>query len=194
MNDLLLYLEKIMWLGAHVKETISINTESDIYKKGRFLWRAGEHCNSLFFLKKGTVRIYFSNADGTEHSIQFIKEGNFITDTDSFNSFSPSSQNAVTVTDAELVILNESALKRMETNISRWDKLIKKLLERIKSERIKMRKQILSCNDGEKLRSFALIYPDAINNTRIEDLASYLDLPVNNINEMKKELYMDLLS
>ena len=183
-----------MWLGTHVKEMISINTESDIYKKGSFLWKAGDPCNSLFFLKKGTVRIYFSNADGTEHSVQFVKEGNFITVTDSFNSFSPSSQNAVTITDAELIILKESSLRRMEANISRWDKLIKKLIDKIKAERIRIRKHIHSCNDNEKLKSFSIIYPDAIDNTKAEDLASYLNLPVSSINEMKKEMYMGLLA
>lgn len=194
MNDLLLYLEKIMWLGVQVKEMISINTESDIYKRGSFLWKAGEPCNSLFFLKKGVIRIYFSNADGTEHSIQFIKEGSFITDTDSFNSFSPSSQNAVAVTDAELIILNESALKRMEANISRWDKLLKKLLDKIKTDRIKMRKQILTYSDSDKLRSFAQLFPEAINNTRPEDLATYLNIPAGAICELQKEMHIGIFS
>ena len=51
--------------------------QSDTYKKGEIIYRAGEESDSLYIVKSGRVKIYRLSESGKEQLVRFLSAGDF---------------------------------------------------------------------------------------------------------------------
>ena len=54
------------------------------YSKGDHLFRQGEVCRYLFYIKKGLVRVYYYSSKGKDITLWFSSEDTLVTAIDSF--------------------------------------------------------------------------------------------------------------
>lgn len=70
-----------------------------------FLSRAGQIPNEIFFINKGILRVLCLGADGTEHSIHFALENQFIADYSHFLQKQAAQYSLQALEDLEVIIL-----------------------------------------------------------------------------------------
>jgi len=56
---------------------ITESVQSNSYKKGEIIYRAGEQSDSLYIVKSGKVRIYRLSESGKEQLVRFLNPGDF---------------------------------------------------------------------------------------------------------------------
>jgi len=56
---------------------ITESVQSDSYKKGEIIYRAGDQSDSLYIVKSGRIRIYRLSESGKEQLVRFLNPGDF---------------------------------------------------------------------------------------------------------------------
>jgi CRP-like cAMP-binding protein len=77
-------------------------------KKGQFLLNEGEACDNIYYVEKGLIRI-FRNDKEKEITTWFAKEGDFLTNANSFHCGVPSRENFEAIEDCIVYETNRKA-------------------------------------------------------------------------------------
>lgn len=86
------------------------------FSRGKHLFRQGEVCRHLFYIKKGLVRIYFYSAKGKETTVWFSAEDTIITAIDSFYLHKPTRDNCEALEDLVVYTITHSQLETLLNN------------------------------------------------------------------------------
>ena len=76
-------------------------------KKKEFLLKAGEVNDTIFYVKKGLLRVYFEY-EGKEINTWFVKEDEFISSVNSYYYGIPSKEFIQTIEDCEIITVKKS--------------------------------------------------------------------------------------
>lgn len=166
-----------MWLGDHARQLIASVVKQDVLTRDSYLWRAGDCCDSVFYIKKGIVRIFFVTEQHVEHTLYFARQDSIITDFESLNGLMPSSFSAITSSDTEIVILQRSALEKINTQIPGWNKLLKKVIDKHIQDKMKFRIDLINKEPKAKLEFLLKHIPEILQHCSIEQVSSCLDIP-----------------
>ena len=161
---------------AEITEVI----QSDSYKKGEIIYRAGDQSDSLYVVKSGRVRIYRLSESGKEQLVRFLSLGDFTGELALFSE-SVHESYAEAVEDTEVCLIARADLQRLLLNFpsislkilaelsSRLEKS-EKQTTRVSTEKVETRLAlfIAECLDGEG-SSMEFVLPMSK-----RDLASFL--------------------
>jgi len=86
------------------------------FSKGDHLFRQGDVCRHLFYIKKGLVRIYYYSSKGKEITLWFSSEDTLITAIDSFYNHKPTRDNCEALEDLVVYTITQSQLKTLLNN------------------------------------------------------------------------------
>ncbi|WP_257574889.1 Crp/Fnr family transcriptional regulator [Hydrobacter penzbergensis] len=79
--------------------------------------------NEIFFVNKGLIRVIVTDKDGTEHSLHFALENQFIADYSAFMLKQPSLYTLQTEEETETVVMPRAAIEWGYKNLKQGDKL-----------------------------------------------------------------------
>lgn len=79
--------------------------------------------NEIFFINKGLVRVLISDHEGTEHTIHFALENQFISDYSNFLQETPSFYTLQALEETEVVVLPRSAIAWGYKNLKEGEKM-----------------------------------------------------------------------
>ncbi|HBI26183.1 MAG TPA: Crp/Fnr family transcriptional regulator [Peptococcaceae bacterium] len=161
---------------AEIAEVI----QSDAYKKGEIIYRAGDQSDSLYVVRSGRVRIYRLSESGKEQLVRFLSPGDFTGELALFSE-SVHESYAEAVEDTEVCLIARADLQRLLLNFpsislkilaelsSRLEKS-EKQTTRVSTEKVETRLAlfIAECLDGEG-SSMEFVLPMSK-----RDLASFL--------------------
>ncbi|MDD2555550.1 MAG: Crp/Fnr family transcriptional regulator [Syntrophaceticus sp.] len=161
---------------AEIAEVI----QSDTYKKGEIIYRAGDQSDSLYVVRSGRVRIYRLSESGKEQLVRFLSLGDFTGELALFSE-SVHESYAEAVEDTEVCLIARADLQRLLLNFpsislkilaelsSRLEKS-EKQTTRVSTEKVETRLAlfIAECLDGEG-SSMEFVLPMSK-----RDLASFL--------------------
>lgn len=106
---------------------ISSLFHSRIIKKDVFLLKTGTHCNEMFFIKSGLLRL-FVYSEKREITQWIGTPGYFVTDLTSFISDKPARWNFQSLTDLEILSISKSDYDKISQLLPKWNELEKKFL------------------------------------------------------------------
>lgn len=86
------------------------------YSKGDYLFRQGDVCRHLFYIKKGLVRIYYYSNKGKEITLWFSSEDSLITAIDSFYFYKPTRDYCEALEDLVVYTITHSQLETLLNN------------------------------------------------------------------------------
>ncbi len=86
------------------------------FKRQEILSRPNVIPNEIFFINKGIIRVFITDNEGTEHTIHFALENQFIADYSNFIQHQPSIYSLQTLEETQVIILPRSAIKRWLTD------------------------------------------------------------------------------
>jgi CRP/FNR family transcriptional regulator, anaerobic regulatory protein len=86
------------------------------FSKGDHIFRQGDVCRHLFYIKKGLVRIYYYSNKGKEITLWFSSEDTLITAIDSFYNHKPTRDNCEALEDMVVYTISHSQLDTLLNN------------------------------------------------------------------------------
>ncbi|WKN44514.1 Crp/Fnr family transcriptional regulator [Tunicatimonas pelagia] len=143
--------------------------------------------NEIFFINKGIVRVLVTDQQGTEHTIHFALENQFIADYSCFLQQQPSMYTLQALEETKVVILTRSAVEWGYKNLVEGDKLGRLIAEfyfvyqdhRIRNQYTRTPK--------ERYDTITEVFPNIHNRVPQHMIASYLEITPIHLSRLKKE-------
>jgi CRP-like cAMP-binding protein len=79
--------------------------------------------NEIFFINKGLIRVLITDNEGTEHTIHFALENQFIADYSNYIQKQPSLYSLQAIEETHVVVLPRSAIEWGYTNLTEGQKM-----------------------------------------------------------------------
>ncbi|KAA8474934.1 CRP-like cAMP-binding protein [Arcticibacter tournemirensis] len=186
-TDLLLKtLNKGHSLALSDQEIILGILEEEKFNKNDFLQHDNERSRRLYFIKSGVVRIYF-NSPEKQVTYLFAREGEFVTSTAFFdqtraeeNIIAEETTEVLSVSYPDLMMLMHST-----DNISRVLIYFCNLYRRMALRRLR---SLLEDSPEERVRKLFARYPDILQKTKPEHVASYCGISRTSLYRTMKKL------
>lgn len=156
------------------------------FKRQEIVSRPNAIPNEIFFINKGLIRVIVAGNDGTEHTIHFALENQFIADYSCFMQKQPSLYTLQAVEETEVVVLPRSAIEWGYQNLKEGQKMGRLIAEfyfiyqddRIKNQYARTPKQ--------RYDSITEVFPDIHNRVPQHMIASYLGITPVHLSRLKK--------
>jgi CRP-like cAMP-binding protein len=156
------------------------------FKRQEILSRPNVVPNEIFFINKGLIRVLVTDNEGTEHTIHFALENQFIADYSNFIQGQPSIYSLQTLEETEVVILPRTAIEWGYKNLTDGQKMGRLIAEyyfiyqddRIKNLYVRTPKQ--------RYDSITDVFPNIHNRVPQHMIASYLGITPIHLSRLKK--------
>ena len=93
------------------------------YKRQEIVSRPNAIPNEIFFINRGLIRVVITDNEGTEHTVHFALENQFISDYSNFMQKLPSFYTLQALEETEVVVLPRSAIEWGYKNLKEGNKL-----------------------------------------------------------------------
>lgn len=162
-------------------------TPSENYRRRQCLSVPETIPQEVFFVESGLVRVCITDQKGTEHSIHFAREGEFICDYSAFMRKEASKYTLQALEDTRVVILPRSAVEWGYANLQEGQKLGRLIAEyyfvyhdnRIKNQYLRSPK--------ERYDGITQVFPNIHNRVPQHMIASYLGITPIHLSRLKKK-------
>lgn len=156
------------------------------FKRQEIISRPASIPNEIFFINKGIIRVLITDNEGTEHTLHFALENQFIADYSNFIQQQPSIYSLQTLEETEVVILPRSAIEWGYKNLKEGQKMGRLIAEyyfiyqddRIKNNYVRTPKQ--------RYDSITEVFPNIHNRVAQHMIASYLGITPIHLSRLKK--------
>jgi signal-transduction protein with cAMP-binding, CBS, and nucleotidyltransferase domain len=179
-------IKQLITISEMEMENFLRDCKTKTFKKKEVLSKENEIATEIFFINKGIVRVKIIDNNGSEHSIHFALENQFISSYSSFLQESKSIYTLEALEDTEVVILPKSTIDWGYKNLEEGQKMGRLIAEyyfifqdnRIKNNYCRTPK--------ESYDSISEIFPNIHNRVPQHMIASYLGITSIHLSRLKK--------
>ncbi|MES2691769.1 MAG: Crp/Fnr family transcriptional regulator [Bacteroidota bacterium] len=154
--------------------------------KGDFFLQEHAISKQVGFLQKGLVR-YFVHKNDQEATFEFTKEGEFVSDYQSFNTQTPSLQNIQAIEDCELLIISYPDLQYIFKHAPHGDMLGRVILEHRFDVMVGQLMAIYMQNQETRYRHFIQQYSDLAQRIPQYMIASYVGIQPQSLSRIRRK-------
>lgn len=179
------YLQHIKPLTPQELETILDNFTTRIIKRDTVLISEGETCKELYFIKCGSIRIYYLNINGQQKTMHIGTEDSVISSVSSFIAQKPSTEYLEALEDTELYVISNQSFFNLVNTIPAWAQFYCKWLESaylIKNQKIA---DLLTLTAKQRYEKLMAEKPQYFQKFANKILASYLDIQPETLSRLK---------
>jgi CRP-like cAMP-binding protein len=181
-----LFVRKIVEPNADEWEAFANIIQVKKLDKKDLLLEEGQTCKFIAFINSGVIREY-SFQNGRETTVDFVTEGQFITDYQSFIQENPSMQYLEALTDVELLLLKKDGINDLFDKYKVWERFGRLIIERVFCGVEAKRKKIISTSHEEQYHDFASSYPLIVQQVPQYYIASYLGISPEHLSRIRKK-------
>lgn len=156
------------------------------FKRQEILSQPNTVPNDIFFIKKGLIRVSITDNEGTEHTIHFALENQFIADYSNFIQEKPSIYTLQSIEETEVVILPRKCIEWGYKNLAEGQKMGRLIAEYYfiyQDDRIK---NMYARTPKERYDSISDVFPNIHNRVPQHMIASYLGITPVHLSRLKK--------
>lgn len=165
------------------------------FKKGDFLFQAGDQTDKLYVVHKGSIKIYRLLANGREQVVKILKTGDFIGETSIFKKDTYHEDYAEILEDSEVCVIEQQDLTQILKNYPEISlKIIEQMSKRL-NDSYKQTTQVTNESIGVRLAMYLVDLvesdsesPTVILPTSRKNIAYYLGTTPESISRKFKEL------
>lgn len=189
MENLLTYLYSLAPLSDESRDVLlQILTERK-FRKGDFLLKEGEVCNSLFFIDKGYCRSFYDK-DGTEKNTAFYFEGEIATNLTSFSTGGRSDYFIQACGPLTVVIFDKYKLIEASRRAPEIEALGKACL-RLTAARLEEHSNLFKLyTPTERYEYLEQHHPDILQRVSLTHLSSYLGIARETLSRIRKRRFI----
>jgi len=156
------------------------------FKRKEIVSKPGVVPNEIFFINEGLFRIVVYDKEGTEHTIHFALENQFIADYSSFMQKQPSIQTIQSVEPTEAVVIPRSSIEWGYRNMKEGDRLGRLIAEFYFIYHDNRIKNQYSRSPKERYDMITQVFPNIHNRVPQHMIASYLGITPVHLSRLKK--------
>lgn len=183
-------LKKVMQQMINVSDAefqhFTSSCHAAFFKKQTVLNRVGHIPNEIFFIEKGLIRVSITDQAGTEHTIHFALENQFIADYSCFIQKIPSFYTLSTLEDTEAVVLPRSAIEWGYEHLEEGQKMGRLVAEFYFIYQDNRIKNTYIYSPKERYDHLTEIFPNIHNRVPQHLIASYLGITSVHLSRLKK--------
>lgn len=156
------------------------------FKRQEIISRPNTVPNEIFFINKGIIRVSITDNEGTEHTIHFALENQFIADYSNFIQRLPSIYTLQTLEETEVIILPRSTIEWGYKNLTDGQKMGRLIAEYYfiyQDDRIK---NLYIRTPKERYDNITNVFPNIHNRVPQHMIASYLGITPIHLSRLKK--------
>jgi CRP-like cAMP-binding protein len=142
--------------------------------------------NEIFFINKGIIRVVIADNEGSEHTIHFALENQFIADYSNFIQKFPSFYSLQTLEETQVVVLPRSSIEWGYKNLREGQKMGRLIAEYYfiyQDDRIK---NLYVRSPKERYDKITEVFPNIHNRVPQHMIASYLGITPIHLSRLKK--------
>lgn len=187
----------------HIRNFTSINDKeaeeissyfiSISIKKKELLIDEGQFCRYNYFVKKGCLRLYFRDTDGTEQTVQFALENWWMTDIDAFNKLKKSTYSIQALEASSILAIDKNATDKLLVAHPAMEKYFRCIYERAYAASLFRIKYIFRLSKEDFYSMFNSRYPEFVQRVPQKILASFLGFTPEYLSELRKKQAKQLL-
>ncbi|WP_118974841.1 Crp/Fnr family transcriptional regulator [Taibaiella koreensis] len=186
MHPLITHIEKITaWSGVAEEQVLSF-FEQKIFKKKTLLIEEDKRCHSYFFVIKGCLRLFFTDQNGVEQTLQFALENWWMTDLDAFRTARHSAYSVQALEDTEVLSISAGNYALLLAAHPVMEKYFRQVYERAYAASLLRVRLISRMPKNEFYELFQSRYPDFIQRIPQKILASFLGFTPEYLSELRR--------
>ena len=156
-------------------------------KRKEFLLKEGQVCQSMYFVEKGCLRMFFIVNKMNEQITQFALENWWIADHFSFMDIKPSPYFIQTVEKSEVVAIQASSFEEMLSKIPQMERYFRIIMQRSVAASQLRNKYTYEMSKEEFYQHFSNSFPEFVQRVPQYMIASYLGLTPQYVSELRKK-------
>lgn len=156
------------------------------FKRQETLSRPNAIPNEIFFINKGLIRVLITDNKGTEHTIHFALEHQFISDYSNFMQKQPSFYTLQALEETQVVILPRAAIEWGYKHLAEGDKMGRLIAEYYFIYQDNRIKNSYARTPKQRYDSITEVFPNIHNRVPQHMIASYLGITSVHLSRLKK--------
>jgi CRP-like cAMP-binding protein len=157
------------------------------FQRGELLSETGKVPDKIFFIAKGLVRVALQDNSGTEHTLHFAMENQFIADYAQFIQKQPALYTLQALEETQTVVLPRAAVEWGYQNMREGQKLGRLIAEYYFIYQDNRINNTYLRSPRERYDQIADIFPNIHNRAPQHMLASYLGISSVHLSRLKKQ-------
>jgi len=180
-----------------IRNLIRINTDEEVIltglfkplqlKSGEYFLEEGQLCRYVGFIEEGLVR-YHMNDYGSQKTLYFNKEGEFVSNYQSFLPRESSDISIQAIEDTTLQVINYANLQQLYLMVSEGEKLGRLAIENVFLSSMQQLKSFYKDSPAERYQQFLRSYPDLAQRIPQYYIASYVGIKPQSLSRIRKRL------
>jgi CRP-like cAMP-binding protein len=154
-------------------------------KRGTLLCSQGEVCNKLYFINKGSLRVYYLSEQGQERTRFFAFEGMVATSLAGFISGEASFEFVEALEDAELLAITRADFFKLTEELTSFKDFYCRLLESAYIHNNRRLESTVTLSAMERYRQLLAQNPRVVQRVPNKIVASYLDISPETLSRLK---------
>ncbi|WP_162818007.1 Crp/Fnr family transcriptional regulator [Niabella yanshanensis] len=160
--------------------------EAHSFRKKEMLQEEGKRCVAYFFVVKGCLRLFFTDTNGVEQTLQFALENWWMTDLDAFRSGKNSGYSIQALEPTEVLSISHGDYEQLLKSNALMEVYFRKVYERAYAASL-LRIQLISRIPKQAFyENFESKYPDFLQRIPQKVLASFLGFTPEYLSELRK--------
>lgn len=187
MHPLIQHIQKITSCPEIDDDSILDFFETTTFKKKDILQEENKRCLSYFFVVKGCLRLFFTDHNGTEQTLQFALENWWITDIDAFRSGRKSAYAIQALEATEVLVITAPNYELMLEKFPVIERYFRLVYERAYAASLLRIRMISRMPKNEFYELFQSKYPEFLQRIPQKVLASFLGFTPEYLSELRKK-------
>ena len=156
-------------------------------KANDYFLEEGQLCRYVGFIEQGLVR-YYMNDDGNQKTLYFSKEGEFVSNYQSFLPRVASNTSIQAIEDTRMLVVNHAGLELLYTTVKEGEKLGRLAIEQVLLSSIHQLKSFYKDSPAARYQEFLDTYPDLAQRIPQYHIASYVGIKPQSLSRIRKKL------
>lgn len=159
-----------------------------LVKKNALLLEKNTVANQLFFIKKGCLRLYYVNDEGTIVTRFMAFENTFLTSIVSFISGEPSLEYIQAVENSEILVITNTEFVHLKKTFPGWENVYIYILEYGITVINAKLNSLLTQSATERYLSLLKNNPELVQRLSNANLAAYLNISPETLSRLKSQI------
>ncbi|MGN6397972.1 MAG: Crp/Fnr family transcriptional regulator [Mucilaginibacter sp.] len=187
MHPLIQHIQKITGDREIGDDAILPFLDTKTFKKKENLQEEGHRCPHYFFVLKGCIRLFFTDSNGVEQTLQFALENWWMTDLDAFRSSRSSAYTIQAIEETKVLSITAANYESMLMKFPVIEHYFRLVYERAYAASLSRIRMISRMPKEEFYDLFQSKYPDFIQRIPQKVLASFLGFTPEYLSELRKK-------
>jgi CRP-like cAMP-binding protein len=175
VEELLQHIKKIYSLHPESEKALTTISKEVKFPKGQNIQNIGHTCKTIYFVKKGAVRIYYyKNEKDITESFEFEKS--FVARAESLFTGTPSRKAIQALEDTVLIAIDANKLFKLFDTHSDLERLFRKIIENSYVTTVHRIESLQFHSAEERYKSLIKETPDILKRIPLKYVSSYLGI------------------